>query len=173
MISGYLLARAGIDVIVLEKHADFFRDFRADEAPGSGEARFRRWPRLHRRRSERGAGAEQRNKSSRNSRQHQCAAHANGSSCTRLRGVTGFCGGGDDLLQAARTNGSSNSMRTDVRGMASSDEQLHQYTRSGNRRVRLEIRFQQVVGNLHVEFTAGKAGNSVNGEVHRRVVVGE
>jgi 2-polyprenyl-6-methoxyphenol hydroxylase-like FAD-dependent oxidoreductase len=27
---GYLLARAGIDVIVLEKHADFFRDFRGD-----------------------------------------------------------------------------------------------------------------------------------------------
>jgi 2-polyprenyl-6-methoxyphenol hydroxylase-like FAD-dependent oxidoreductase len=27
---GYLLARAGVDVIVLEKHADFFRDFRGD-----------------------------------------------------------------------------------------------------------------------------------------------
>lgn len=27
---GYLLARSGIDVIVLEKHADFFRDFRGD-----------------------------------------------------------------------------------------------------------------------------------------------
>ncbi len=27
---GYLLARAGIDVAVLEKHADFFRDFRGD-----------------------------------------------------------------------------------------------------------------------------------------------
>jgi 2-polyprenyl-6-methoxyphenol hydroxylase-like FAD-dependent oxidoreductase len=27
---GFLLARAGIDVIVLEKHADFFRDFRGD-----------------------------------------------------------------------------------------------------------------------------------------------
>ncbi len=27
---GYLLARTGIDVIVLEKHADFFRDFRGD-----------------------------------------------------------------------------------------------------------------------------------------------
>lgn len=27
---GYLLARAGIDVIVLEKHDDFFRDFRGD-----------------------------------------------------------------------------------------------------------------------------------------------
>lgn len=27
---GYLLARAGLDVVVLEKHADFFRDFRGD-----------------------------------------------------------------------------------------------------------------------------------------------
>jgi 2-polyprenyl-6-methoxyphenol hydroxylase-like FAD-dependent oxidoreductase len=27
---GYLLARAGLDVIVLERHADFFRDFRGD-----------------------------------------------------------------------------------------------------------------------------------------------
>jgi 2-polyprenyl-6-methoxyphenol hydroxylase-like FAD-dependent oxidoreductase len=27
---GFLLARAGLDVIVLEKHADFFRDFRGD-----------------------------------------------------------------------------------------------------------------------------------------------
>jgi 2-polyprenyl-6-methoxyphenol hydroxylase-like FAD-dependent oxidoreductase len=27
---GYLLARAGIEVIVLEKHADFLRDFRGD-----------------------------------------------------------------------------------------------------------------------------------------------
>jgi 2-polyprenyl-6-methoxyphenol hydroxylase-like FAD-dependent oxidoreductase len=30
MMTGYLLARAGIDVIVLEKHADFNRDFRGD-----------------------------------------------------------------------------------------------------------------------------------------------
>ena len=30
MMLGYLLARAGIDVTVLEKHADFFRDFRGD-----------------------------------------------------------------------------------------------------------------------------------------------
>ncbi|HEY4831948.1 MAG TPA: FAD-dependent monooxygenase, partial [Waddliaceae bacterium] len=30
MMLGLLLARAGIDVIVLEKHADFFRDFRGD-----------------------------------------------------------------------------------------------------------------------------------------------
>ena len=27
---GYLLARAGIDVCVLEKHGDFLRDFRGD-----------------------------------------------------------------------------------------------------------------------------------------------
>ncbi len=30
MILGYLLARKGVDVIVLEKHADFLRDFRGD-----------------------------------------------------------------------------------------------------------------------------------------------
>lgn len=30
MICGYLLARAGVDVIVLEKHKDFLRDFRGD-----------------------------------------------------------------------------------------------------------------------------------------------
>src|SRR6202165_2804273 len=30
MIAGCLLARAGVDVVVLEKHADFFRDFRGD-----------------------------------------------------------------------------------------------------------------------------------------------
>jgi 2-polyprenyl-6-methoxyphenol hydroxylase-like FAD-dependent oxidoreductase len=30
LILGLLLARAGVDVIVLEKHADFFRDFRGD-----------------------------------------------------------------------------------------------------------------------------------------------
>ncbi|MDQ6930458.1 MAG: FAD-dependent oxidoreductase [Candidatus Eremiobacteraeota bacterium] len=29
-MAGYLLARAGIEVVVLEKHADFFRDFRGD-----------------------------------------------------------------------------------------------------------------------------------------------
>ena len=29
-MAGFLLARAGVDVIVLEKHADFFRDFRGD-----------------------------------------------------------------------------------------------------------------------------------------------
>ncbi|MGB3021138.1 MAG: FAD-dependent oxidoreductase [Methyloceanibacter sp.] len=30
MMLGYLLARAGVDVLVLEKHADFLRDFRGD-----------------------------------------------------------------------------------------------------------------------------------------------
>jgi 2-polyprenyl-6-methoxyphenol hydroxylase-like FAD-dependent oxidoreductase len=30
MMAGYLLARAGVNVMVLEKHADFFRDFRGD-----------------------------------------------------------------------------------------------------------------------------------------------
>src|SRR5215472_7070409 len=30
MMLAYLLARAGIDVVVLEKHADFLRDFRGD-----------------------------------------------------------------------------------------------------------------------------------------------
>src|SRR5437773_7986487 len=30
MLLGFLLARAGADVVVLEKHADFLRDFRGD-----------------------------------------------------------------------------------------------------------------------------------------------
>ena len=30
MVCGFLLARAGVDVVVLEKHADFLRDFRGD-----------------------------------------------------------------------------------------------------------------------------------------------
>src|SRR6516162_9781847 len=30
MMLGYLLARAGVNVLVLEKHADFLRDFRGD-----------------------------------------------------------------------------------------------------------------------------------------------
>lgn len=30
MVLGLLLARAGVDVTVLEKHADFLRDFRGD-----------------------------------------------------------------------------------------------------------------------------------------------
>src|SRR5712672_1748234 len=30
MMTGYLLARAGVDVVVLEKHPDFNRDFRGD-----------------------------------------------------------------------------------------------------------------------------------------------
>src|SRR3984885_1763400 len=30
MMLGFLLARKGVDVLVLEKHKDFFRDFRGD-----------------------------------------------------------------------------------------------------------------------------------------------
>src|SRR5450755_2885112 len=30
MMLGFLLARSGVDVLVLEKHADFLRDFRGD-----------------------------------------------------------------------------------------------------------------------------------------------
>ena len=30
MMLGLLLARAGVEVVVLEKHADFLRDFRGD-----------------------------------------------------------------------------------------------------------------------------------------------
>src|SRR5580698_1679606 len=30
MMLGFLLARAGVPVVVLEKHRDFFRDFRGD-----------------------------------------------------------------------------------------------------------------------------------------------
>src|SRR5438128_7555696 len=30
MMAGYLLARAGVPVVVLEKHGDFLRDFRGD-----------------------------------------------------------------------------------------------------------------------------------------------
>src|ERR1700759_5121057 len=30
MMLGYLLGRAGVETVVLEKHADFFRDFRGD-----------------------------------------------------------------------------------------------------------------------------------------------
>src|SRR5579864_4602666 len=30
LMLGYLLARAGVDVVVLEKHGDFLRDFRGD-----------------------------------------------------------------------------------------------------------------------------------------------
>jgi 2-polyprenyl-6-methoxyphenol hydroxylase-like FAD-dependent oxidoreductase len=31
MMLGFLLARAGVDTIVLEKHRDFLRDFRGDK----------------------------------------------------------------------------------------------------------------------------------------------
>ena len=30
MVAGFLLARAGVEVVVLEKHTDFLRDFRGD-----------------------------------------------------------------------------------------------------------------------------------------------
>jgi 2-polyprenyl-6-methoxyphenol hydroxylase-like FAD-dependent oxidoreductase len=30
MMLGFLLARAGVDILVLEKHVDFLRDFRGD-----------------------------------------------------------------------------------------------------------------------------------------------
>jgi 2-polyprenyl-6-methoxyphenol hydroxylase-like FAD-dependent oxidoreductase len=41
MMCGYLLARAGVDVIVLEKHKDFFRDFRGDTVhPSTLEALY-------------------------------------------------------------------------------------------------------------------------------------
>ena len=30
MVLGYLLARVGVEVVVLEEHADFLRDFRGD-----------------------------------------------------------------------------------------------------------------------------------------------
>src|SRR5499425_1887237 len=38
MMLGYLLARAGIEVLVLEKHADFLRDFRGDTVHPSTRA---------------------------------------------------------------------------------------------------------------------------------------
>ncbi len=39
MMLGFLLARAGIESLVLEKHADFFRDFRGDTDPSLDAAR--------------------------------------------------------------------------------------------------------------------------------------
>ena len=30
MMAGFLLARAGVEVMVMEKHGDFLRDFRGD-----------------------------------------------------------------------------------------------------------------------------------------------
>src|SRR3954468_4042961 len=33
LMLGFLLARAGVDVVVLEKHEDFLRDFRGDTIP--------------------------------------------------------------------------------------------------------------------------------------------
>jgi 2-polyprenyl-6-methoxyphenol hydroxylase-like FAD-dependent oxidoreductase len=41
MMLGFLLARAGVDTLVLEKHADFFRDFRGDTIhPSTMEAMY-------------------------------------------------------------------------------------------------------------------------------------
>jgi 2-polyprenyl-6-methoxyphenol hydroxylase-like FAD-dependent oxidoreductase len=41
MMLGFLLARAGVDTLVLEKHADFFRDFRGDTIhPSTLEAMY-------------------------------------------------------------------------------------------------------------------------------------
>lgn len=44
MMLGLLLARAGVEVTVLEKHGDFLRDFRQEDKPGRaqlGHAVFR------------------------------------------------------------------------------------------------------------------------------------
>ena len=41
MMLGYLLARAGVDTIILEKHKDFFRDFRGDTVHPSTLELFR------------------------------------------------------------------------------------------------------------------------------------
>ncbi len=40
MMAGYLFARAGVQVAVLEKHADFNRDFRGDTIHPSTHRRF-------------------------------------------------------------------------------------------------------------------------------------
>src|SRR5512147_959863 len=41
MMLGFLLARAGVDVVVLEKHGDFLRDFRGDTIhPSTMEVMF-------------------------------------------------------------------------------------------------------------------------------------
>ena len=43
LMLGFLLARAGIDIVVLEKHEDFLRDFRGDTIhPSTMEVMFRR-----------------------------------------------------------------------------------------------------------------------------------
>jgi 2-polyprenyl-6-methoxyphenol hydroxylase-like FAD-dependent oxidoreductase len=65
--AGHLFARAGIDVIVLEKWKDFFRDFRGDTIhPSTIEVlralglldKFLRWNRTARRRSAGGSAAQ-------------------------------------------------------------------------------------------------------------------
>jgi 2-polyprenyl-6-methoxyphenol hydroxylase-like FAD-dependent oxidoreductase len=41
MMTGFILARAGVEVVVLEKHADFLRDFRGDTVhPSTMEAMY-------------------------------------------------------------------------------------------------------------------------------------
>jgi 2-polyprenyl-6-methoxyphenol hydroxylase-like FAD-dependent oxidoreductase len=45
MMLGFLLARAGVDVVVLEKDADFTRDFRGDTVhPSTLEVMLRAGP---------------------------------------------------------------------------------------------------------------------------------
>jgi 2-polyprenyl-6-methoxyphenol hydroxylase-like FAD-dependent oxidoreductase len=44
MMLGFLLARAGVDVVVLEKHADFLHDFRGDTIHPSTLELMRRIP---------------------------------------------------------------------------------------------------------------------------------
>ena len=47
MMLGLLLARQGVDVLVMEKHADFLRDFRGDTVhpPRCGCSTSSPWPR--------------------------------------------------------------------------------------------------------------------------------
>jgi flavin-dependent dehydrogenase len=50
MMLGFLLARAGVSVMVLEKHADFLRDFRGDTIhPSTPSGRTLPFPELARR----------------------------------------------------------------------------------------------------------------------------
>ena len=43
MMLGFLLARAGVEVLILEKHADFLRDFRGDTVLPRLLRRFVSW----------------------------------------------------------------------------------------------------------------------------------
>ena len=68
MMLGFLLARAGVDVVVLEKHADFLRDFRGDTIHPSTLEVCTNWVcstsscgcRIRRRRSSAGSSATRR-----------------------------------------------------------------------------------------------------------------